>query len=194
MNCTIWSYLRTVLKEVGNLSKDVFLAIHVSRNWGFFPFNAALTLPNLELLSIFAWKFRQKHCSRKQKLHFWFTCVPKNVFTQASYNQSEILSFRVKQNSVIPRNYLVYLAQMWLWSWSLLLFCGLIIEWCGHASGQNVWRPMGRQALTSLSLKLEIYPLSPLESMFRQALSVVYCFDLRDRRQKRSYCISRTPK
>ena len=39
---------------------------------------------------------------------------PKNVFAQASYNQSEILSFRVKQNSVIPRNYLVYVAQMWL--------------------------------------------------------------------------------
>lgn len=119
---------------------------------------------------------------------------PENVFAQASYNQSEILSFRVKQNSVIPRNYLVYVAQMWLWSWSLLLFCGLIIEWWGHASGQNVWRPMGRQALTSLSLKLDIYPLSPLKSMFRQALSVVYCFDLRDRRQKRSYCICRTLK
>lgn len=69
-------------------------------------------------------------------------------------------------------------------------FCGLIIEWWGHASGQNVWRPMGSQDPTSLSLKLDIYPLSPLKSMFRQALSVVYCFDLRDRRQKRSYCIS----
>ena len=91
---------------------------------------------------------------------------------------------------MIPRNYLVYLAQMWLWSWSLLLFCGLIIEWWGHASGQNVWRPIGRQDPASLSLKLDIYPLSPLKSMLRQALSVVYCFDLREWRQKRSYCIS----
>lgn len=39
---------------------------------------------------------------------------PKNVFAKGSYNQSEILSFRAKQNSVILQNYLVYLAQMGL--------------------------------------------------------------------------------